>query len=302
MDVRGEDIQLEKGNFYLLHKSIDLAIIRAKLPVYEKDVIRAILHLTYGHKPRRAKAELGQEDIAEVSGISGSNVWTVLSKLIKMNIVTKEGGGRGRGKRAILGLNKYIEGWKVDFREPQGGQKNTSVDRYFAEEENTSNHRYLIEENTCDHSDFTEHKIPVTTDQNTSPDRYITSGPNTLIQKQSNTTKRTDGLADDAFSLMKESYQRLGKFGPPTSTQDGKEALALALRLVEDYGFEDCLREVSTLKERHDVMISKGEKGIKAPVSYLATILDKKAERATIPTPTDVPSNVVNFSIKDLET
>lgn len=119
--------------------------------------------------------------------------------------------------------------------------------------------------------------------------------------------KGTDKLSDDSFALLKESYQRLSKFGPPTSTSKGREALALATRLVESYGFEKCLREVSTVKERHDLKIQDGGKGIDAPLNYLASILDNEVEKLPEPytppssTGVQITNGVVNFLLSDLE-
>lgn len=83
---------------------------------------------------------------------------------------------------------------------------------------------------------------------------------------------------EDAIALLKACYERIGKF-VPNKGDGAKELKVQALDLVERYGFETCHRMIAKVKERHDKLISLGEKGIASPIGYLGSILQAEEEQ-----------------------
>jgi hypothetical protein len=89
--------------------------------------------------------------------------------------------------------------------------------------------------------------------------------------------------SDDAQALVRLAYEAVCKIGPPMREGDGRSNLKVAMELIERHGYADCIRGVSTLRERNNAMVvGKNKRGITAPLPYLRSVMDAEAESLTV--------------------
>lgn len=117
MTKGGAEIQLEDGGWMKFHNAIWELLARANLTSMEFRCLMFLFRKTYGHKKKMDAISLSQWQ--EGTGIEKRNVKRTLERLEKRNVIICEGGGRGRGKIASYGFNKYFEKWKLDAETPE---------------------------------------------------------------------------------------------------------------------------------------------------------------------------------------
>lgn len=151
-DVKGEDIQVELGNFTRIHHAILEKLALVKISGYEFSCLMVLFRETYGYSQKDGAISLNkwQED----TGIERRNLTRTLNHLVEKKIIYKIDGRAGRTNASIWGFNKYTDQWKVEQRQP------------IMNEEKVSPHTPFNE--VSPHTPFSDEKVSPHTPPNTS--------------------------------------------------------------------------------------------------------------------------------------
>lgn len=259
----GADIQVENGNWAKVHNGILKQLALIKMDGSEAKCLFFLFSMTYGK--REKEHEISLSLWATGTDMDKRNVAKVIGKLTDRQIIYRLGGSRGRGAIAIYGFNKHFEKWDKPLEKVC---PDTPLEKVL---HNTP----LIEEKVC-------------------PDTPEKVCPDTPTIERSSNSSLLANDSDEAMTLIRLAYQTVCKFGPPMLTDKGKAVLATALELIDRYGYAECVRGISTLKERYDMMIMGNRPGIAAPLPYLKMIMeDSFGIRVATP-------SKVDFTIEEL--
>lgn len=265
----GASIQGDK-EFVKIHHTILEVLAKAPLTGGELRCLLWLLRKTYGWNKKEDKISLSQWE--EGTGMKRQNVWSILQSLLKRNVIYTKSAGPKRA--ATWGFNKYYETWVFDSVMPE---HDTSV---------MPEHDSLDEE---------EAQKVEKEDQSVMPRNDRSVIPPHEHTKDNKDKHSLLADSDDSMALMRLAYQTVNKFGPPTSTETGKETLALASDLIDTYGFLACHRMIGKLEERHNALIKQGKRlGISAPIAYLKTLMDND-ESIPVCSPA-----VLDFAVEEL--
>jgi len=113
------DVQLEHGYTRIADELYE-AIMRAKLTLQQKDVLHAVIRLTYGFQ--RENDVISASQISARCGIRRSHVSDSLRQLAHMNVIHME--SRGTRKACRIAPVKDYDTWECAFRilDPNRGQ------------------------------------------------------------------------------------------------------------------------------------------------------------------------------------
>lgn len=249
MTTSGANIQVEDGEFLRIHNAILELLAKAPLRGQQFRCLMFLFRKTYGFNKKEDKISLAQW--AEGTGLLRQNVWRELQLLIKCNVIYMASSGPKRPN--TWGFNKRHEQWNFESVISED-YKTVIVDDYTS----------VIA------SDYNDEPSVITSDDKS----VITPHEHTKDNKdkQSSLLAATD--SDNAMAIVREAYQAVSKIGPPMRDQVGKANLIVACDLIERYGFDACIRGISTLRERSNSMAKKQRHGISAPLPYLRTIME----------------------------
>ncbi len=105
------DVQPEKGTTRIANALYE-ALIRVRMPGRHKDAVHAILRLTYGWQ--KTQDYIGSTQLGELLGAHSADVRRILRDLERWGVITKSGGGKGRGDPPLIGVVKDFDKWEVD--------------------------------------------------------------------------------------------------------------------------------------------------------------------------------------------
>lgn len=250
MITSGANIQVENGDFLRVHNAIFELLAKAPLRGQQFRCLLFLFRKTYGFNKKEDKISLAQW--ADGTGLLRQNVWRELQLLIKCNVIYMTTSGHKRPN--IWGFNKRHEQWNFE-----------SVILCDYKSVITEDYKSVIT------GDYNDEPSVITPDYKS----VITPHEHTKDikdSKQSSLLAATD--SDDAMTIVREAYQAVSKIGPPMRDQVGKANLIVACDLIERYGFDACIRGISTLRERSNTMAKKQRHGISAPLPYLRTLME----------------------------
>ena len=110
MDINGNDIQIEQGEFARIHNSILGILAKARFTGSEYRCLLFLLRKTYGWQKKEDAISVSQW--AEGVGVEFEkrhNVWRTLQVLVEKNVIYARDNGNNRPK--TWGFNKYVETW-----------------------------------------------------------------------------------------------------------------------------------------------------------------------------------------------
>lgn len=132
------DVQLKHG-YTRIADALYEALIRSPMPGRHKDTVHAIIRLTYGYQKKADR--IGSEQLGDLLGVKASGVRRMLRDLEGWGVITRQGGGTGRGDCPMVGVVKDFDSWSVGRSETskeQGGRRRTaSIKRNVQEESGT---------------------------------------------------------------------------------------------------------------------------------------------------------------------
>lgn len=102
------DVQLEHGHTRIADTLLE-ALIRAPMPGRHKDVVLAIIRLTFGYQ--RTEREMGSTLIDSIVRIGSRRVRLILSDLERWRVIRRSLASPGR--TAVIGLVKDFEAWSI---------------------------------------------------------------------------------------------------------------------------------------------------------------------------------------------
>lgn len=260
----GADIQVELGNWAKVHNLILEKLAKANLSGREAKCLFYLLRMTYGKQEKEHSISLSLW--ADGTGIDKRHVKPILDDLIERNIVYRIDGKKGRGNTSIYGFNKYFEQWNDAEKVPST----------------------VPIKKVLPTVPFLQQKVPSTV-----PEKVPSTVPNKERSRASSLLAADE--SDDVMALVRLAYEAACRIGPPMREEKGRADLLIASRLIERYGYADCIRGISTLKDRFNAMVKKNRHGISAPLPYLRTIMEGE-----LGTPVAVPATV-DFAIEDTQ-
>lgn len=104
------DVQVETGYTRIANELFE-AVLRAPAPSGHKLVLFGIIRLTYGFNRSRDRLAIGY--LAEHVGMDPRDVRRALADLERWGMITREGGGPGRGNIATIGVQKDFDRWAI---------------------------------------------------------------------------------------------------------------------------------------------------------------------------------------------
>lgn len=260
------DIQVENGNWAKVHNTILKKLAFIKLDGREAKCLFFLFSMTYGNREKEHAISLSLW--ATGTDLDKRNVAKVIDGLIARNIIYRTGNGRGRGSITIYGFNKHFEDWDIST------EKVSSITPI---------------EKVLPITPFLELKVlPIT------PEKVLPITPTTEREQQSSLLATNE--SDDSKALMIRAYETVCKFGPPMREAKGRADLAVAMELIDRFGYQACIDSLVTLKERHNTMLTQhGRRGIEAPLPYLRTLMEGSINKPSFVIPT-----TVDFALEDV--
>lgn len=272
----GNGVQVDKGGFVRIHNTILELLAKAPLRGQQFRCLFFLFRKTYGYNQKESKISL--KEWSEGTNLLRQNVWRELQLLIKCKVIYMKSDGPKRAN--IYGFNKYFEQWNFESVITDD-DSSAIVDDDSLDEPVISN----------DYSD----EESVIIDDNKS---VITSSHTRELKDNkdsSNSSLLAAGSSDDVMGLIRLAYEAVCRFGPSMQSDEGKTNLAIASDLIERYSYAQCIRGISTLKERNYAQVKKNSRNtIRAPVKYLKAIMEDDFDEA-IPT-----TIVLDFALEDI--
>lgn len=269
----GDGIQVDQGGFVRIHNTILELLAKAPLRGQQFRCLMFLFRKTYGYNKKEDKISL--KEWASGTNMERHNVWRELQILLKCNMIYCISHGP---KRAMTwGFNKYHEKWNFESVVADDYKSVVTDDDSFGKSVVTG--------------DYTEEQSVVTIDY-----KSVVTDSHTRELKDSKDKQSllAASESDDVMGLMQLAYQTVCKIGPPTREPTGRAALIVASDLIERFGYDACIRGLSTLKERYDATIKKHRHGIDAPLPYLRSIMEGELGVRLV-TPTKV-----DFALEDI--
>lgn len=119
------DVQLEDGFTRLANELLE-ALARVDIPGRHMRVMLYVIRNTYGRRApgggSRKADRLGSVDIARGSEIDAADVRRCLRDLARWNMITRHGGGGGRGDSPMVGVQKDYDRWSITTSEEAARQ------------------------------------------------------------------------------------------------------------------------------------------------------------------------------------
>lgn len=277
MATSGDDIQIDKGGFVRVHYAIFELLAKAPLRGQQFRCLMFLFRMTYGYNKKEDKISLAQW--ADGAGMERHNVWRELQILIRYNIIYMKKNGPKQAN--TYGFNKHHEEWNIpsvvtDDYTSVVTDDNNNVESVVKDD-------YKEDETVVKH----DYKSVVTPHEQTKDNKA----------KQSSLPAADDEDGDDARALVRLAYQAVNRIGPPMSGDAGKANLITACDLIERFTYTNCIRALTTLKERNNTMIKKNTRdAIRSPVGYLRTIMDDE-HGTSVSTPKPA---TVDFAYEDV--
>lgn len=139
------DVQLEDG-FTRLANELMEALARVDIPGRHMRVMLCVIRNTYGRRApgggSKKADRIGSVNIARGSGIDPADVRRCLRDLTRWGMVTRHGGGSGRGDSPMVGVQKDYDQWSVaaseaatrqaDYRRKRGDKAGARYPAYKA--------------------------------------------------------------------------------------------------------------------------------------------------------------------------
>lgn len=285
--IKGEDIQVENGRWTRIHNSLLEAIALLDIDAHQYKVLLLLIRLTYGYN--RKEVEVGSQELGEMAKIDPSDIRKAISRLEERNIITKKGGGKGRGKKPTLGLNKYVETWK--------GLENGGIDPILDTENGVTSPHFTEEENGVTSPHFNELKWGQNGGKNGVTSPHYTSGLKTVKTEEEKTVAEEEAPPPPKKEGRKVSdfvkaYERVwGKL--VESPYIGQQIQEWEARITLEgwvYSLEESAKaNVKTWKYLGRILERVEREGVKAPQVKAPPPLTGKS------------SGVVDFSIKDFD-
>lgn len=186
-DVKGEDIQVELGNFTRIHHAILEKLALIKITGYEFSCLMVLFRETYGYNRKDGIISLSLWQ--QGTGIERRNLVRTLSQLVEKKIIYKLDGKPGRTNTSIWGFNKYTDQWKVEQRDPMIDNEKVCVETPF--------------NGVCVETPFSDEKVCVETPPENQEKVYQDTPEkvyqDTPLQRKKETTTTTEGSGGGSF-------------------------------------------------------------------------------------------------------
>ena len=252
-------IDIEDGNYFPIKNEIIEALIGSTLNGRELQLVLTIIRKTYGFQKKEDTIPLSQ--ISSLMGVDRRNLQRVLRRLVAKNIITRTSHGQNRAPS--LAFNKYYKTWADGTLRSTSKAMSTDITHDVTTD--------ITHDVTTDIThDVTRAQTDITDDVTTDITDDALNRQYTQIRSDLSSTV---DLEESATALVKLSHDYAGS----TASGNPKD-LAIAMALIERFGYEKCAESAT-------VLIEQRAKGIRYPLAYLRSVLQRTAseERQNAP-------------------